>query len=54
MQYFSPDAFVAAYVVKIKLILSAVRDVSISVGLVWNKYFSFYESHIFGTYLLGL
>lgn len=53
MQCFSPDTFVAAYVVKIKLFPSAVIDVSILVGLVRNKCFCFYESHIFGAYLLG-
>lgn len=54
MQYLSPDTFVTAYVVKIKLIPSAVIDVSISVGLVWNKCFCFYESHIFGAYLFAI
>lgn len=52
MQYFSPDIFVAAHVVKIKLFPSAIIGVSISVGLVWNKYFCFYESYIFGVCLL--
>lgn len=54
MQYLSPDTFVTAYVVKIKLIPSAVIYVSISVGLVWNKCFCFYESHIFGAYLFAI